>query len=103
MTSATQTSATRRAQPARGGLKYLVTAATLAAVVGGWGLLAEPLREPVEQASAGPAVAAPAERLVAAEAGPAPAGEAQTVAPAGVAGLRSVTASQPVIRTRSSR
>ena len=94
---------------AGGGLKYLVTAATVAAVVGGWGLIAAPL---VEQASSNVAAVIPAAGAAGVASGPtlivAPANGAQAAAPAqapATTSLRSVTPlmNQPVVRTRSSR
>ncbi len=105
--------ARRAPAKAGGGLKYLVTAATVAAVIGGWGLIAEPTAGPVEQAGAGlSAAVVPAAGASAVTTGPtlavAPASGPQPAAPAPapmITSLRSVTApmNQPVVRTRSSR
>ena len=105
MNSATTTKASgRRPAPARGGLKYLITAATAAVVVGGWGLIAE---NPVNTAGVVSA-APPAAQTTVLQSAPAltqPGRAAQPAAPQIVpaTGLRPVTLPQPRIRTRSSR
>jgi hypothetical protein len=108
MTSASPTRRTGAARPQRrgaqtGGLKALVTAATLAVVVGGWAAIAAPLSEKAVAAKAD------AQRSVLPAVEAAPGGISVNAAQPGPAalppttGLRSVAAPRPVAITRSSR